>query len=204
MIKSRKKRAIIAAIAVTVLLMPGIICGAICLLNYYEKPVEETEFLPKPDAITVYYTDSEGTEKQKELSEQELEAVYHAFLELKNHYEGVKKYHLPMNVPTRQYIESFPTTRAQDGAVEFHYEQRRQFNLALSDPQESDLPMIDENKIFSFSQTCDSVAISCMYESCLRVYGCKNGRYYGTIDKDLRFSKEAADTFWAVVAPYID
>ena len=206
---NKKTGLIVLAVALTTLIIACTVLGIIYIpkiLNYYEKAVPETKLFPPPDAITLYYV-KDGEMQKKELSREEADLVYNAFMELTLYYNSEAQRDSNQfwgggsGPPKELNMEQFWNSFAVAGGLEFHYDQRRDFHVGLVNKDELGRPI----GIFSTSGEADSVFITGVLfldrysPYWLEFAFCRNGNFSGDNDS-ATFDKEKATEFWNVVA----
>ena len=190
--KYNKKKMLISFLCLLLCRITVVSAFAVYYVNYYEKSVIESEFLPCPDAVTIYYNDN-GLGRKKKLSKAKIAEVYDAFKELITHFRYVPD--SMYLIPQEWDKEDILAHSKNYGGIRFHYKKRRHFQTALF-PE-------DLHK-FNFSQEAwyvkkdaDSILFTYDGKNTLRMGSFWNNEY---TDASIGvFTPEAVAAFWTSV-----
>ncbi|MBQ9802420.1 MAG: hypothetical protein IJW51_05060 [Clostridia bacterium] len=204
MINSRKKRigVVIVAVTLSVVLLAGAGIGIAYYRNYHEEPIPAQQFLDRPDAITAYYKDEQDKLRTQKLSEEEIDRVHSAFLELTTHFVGTSRSIFLCPWEEKDYLNS----RERGGVIEFHYDKRRSFSFGFSDfNMDSPQWHYTLHNTYFFKGSYDTVGISGLNgnTSTFSFTGERNGEYFGQKEA-MVFDADAADAFRAIVISCIE
>lgn len=190
--KCSKKKLLISFLCLLLCLITVISAFTVYYVNYYENATVESEFLPYPDAVTIYYNDN-GQGRKKRLSKAEIKEVYEAFKELKIHFDYVPD--AMYLIPQEWNKEDILTHAKSFGGIQFHYKQRRDFQAALFPKDSHELNSSQE--AWYIKKEADSVLFTYNGENTLRMGSFWNSEY---TDASIGvFTTEAVATFWAAV-----
>lgn len=195
LINSRKKRigVVIVTITLSLILLAGTGFGIAYYQNYYEKAIPMEKLLDYPDDITVYYNDGERV-RSKQLQKSNIAEAYAGFEELREKYVAKGD----ADLRTLRWTEEwFLEKRAIYGAVEFHYDQRREINLAISPPNPD--PLHPTEDMYFMSGVADSVTLLFYPDNCISVAYCLNGQYSGKRSSYSQFGEGAIAHFQSIL-----
>ncbi len=182
--------------ALAVILLSVLLGGAVANLVYYERyaeaPIRTEVFLERPDAITVYYNE-EGKTRKKRLSDAQIDQVLDALETLLAQCDSSDRWQLTSDEVDAWTEKEFFETRAALGAIEFHYNKRRDLQIDLTAARSAN--DTDPQPYYSFYGVCDSVTLGYLDERRLHVVGCLNGEYYGNAVA-ITLDRSEAKAFW--------
>lgn len=189
----------IVSITLALVIAVSVPLGIHCYKEYNEEAVFTNEFLPYPDAITVYYKDGAFL-RSKRLTDDEIALVFEAFEVLKENICEAKdnSFFHPWSAKSHYW-----SSHLKKGDVRFHYKQRRWFDYKIKNPGEPDVAYHSLLNGFNLTGEFDSISICNIGDSNMRFVGERNGKHYGNYTY-LGFSTEAADIFWETVMSCVE
>ena len=148
-----KKKKIIISICAVCLALATV--GGILGIGMYKKRLAPIKagFIDRPDSVIVHYTKGSAEPVSKELSKQEITALYHDMQALLLRGDWMLDQEMVASSPlngSRPWDHTSYESRKHRGSIELHYEKPRKFQLAIGTSYE--LPVCD-TVIIEFQNT---------------------------------------------------